>query len=474
LLNLGLMALTGPRVPGLVFLVAVVVLALFVGRGPVLLAGALSALAWNFFFLPPRFTFTIAHAEDATLFITYFVVALVLGQLVARIRAQGDAERRREERSTALYELTREFAEAGSRDEVVWQLVGQVNRVFRAPAAVSLPVGDKLAPHPDSALALSEKELSVSDWAFRHRKTAGRFTDTLPGAGALHLPMATEQKVFGVVAVALTGESLPLVQRDLLEAFARQAALVLDRIELRTAAEQTRLLAESERLGRALLNSISHELRTPLAASASAASALADADAAPHEHRRLLVAEIQEANARLNRIVGNLLDVARLESGKIVPRLDWYDARDLVQTTVRELQRELATHPVKLEIRAEPMLARFDFSLVQHALANLLVNAATHTPPGTPVEVEAQFAEGGVILSVADRGPGISSEMLPRIFDKFFRAPNAPVGGSGLGLTIAKGFVEAQGGTITAANRPGGGAIFSLRLPQSEKCPPVE
>ena len=474
LLNLGLMVLAGPRVPGLVFLLVVVLLALCVGRGPVLLAGALSALAWNFFFLPPRFTFIIERAEDAVLFFTYFVVAIVLGQLVARIRAQGDAERRREERSTALYELTREFAEAGSRDEVVWQLVGQVNRVFHAPAAINLPVGDRLMPYPDSTLTLTEKELSVSDWAFRHKKAAGRFTDNLPGSDALHLPMVTERKIFGVLAVALAGDSLPLAQRDLIEAFARQAALVLDRIELRTATEQTRLLAESERLSRALLNSISHELRTPLAASTSAASALADAEDSPREHRRLLVAEIQEANARLNRVVGNLLDVARLESGKVVPRLDWYDARDVVQTTVRELQRELAAHPVELKLPPEPMLARFDFSLVQHAVANLLVNAATHTPSGTPVQVEAQFADGIMAVSVADRGPGLSDEVLPRIFDKFFRAPDVPTGGSGLGLTIAKGFIEAQGGTIAAANRPGGGAIFSLRLPRTEKPPPVE
>jgi two-component system sensor histidine kinase KdpD len=474
IINLGLMALAGPRVPGLVFLLAVVLLALFVGRGPVLLAGALSALAWNFFFLPPRFTFIISRAEDGVLFVTYFVVALVLGQLVARIRAQGEAERRREERATALYELTREFSEAGSRDEVVWQLLAQVNRVFRAPAAVSFLKNDKLAPHPDSTLILTDKELSVSDWAFRHRKAAGRFTDNLPGAGALHLPVTTEQKTIGVLAVALPEQNLPLAQRDLLETFARQSALVLDRVELRAAAEQTRWLAESERLSRVLLNSISHELRTPLAASTSAASALAQAEAAPPEHRLALIGEIQEANARLNRVVGNLLDVARLESGKIVPRLDWYDARDLVQTAIRELQRELAEHPVKLDLLSEPMLARFDFSLVQHALENLLVNAATHTPTGTPIEVQAQFAEDGLVLSLADRGPGIPPELLGRVFEKFFRGPKAPPGGSGLGLTIAKGFIEAQGGTIAAANRPGGGAIFSLRLPQKEVTPPVQ
>jgi two-component system sensor histidine kinase KdpD len=473
LVNLGLMALAGPRVPGLVFLLAVVLVALFVGRGPVLLAGALSGLVWNLFFLPPRFTLVIERAEDAVLFATHFVVAIVLGQLVARIRAQGAAERRREERVTALYELTRDLAEAASRDEVVWQIVARVGRVFQATAAVALESGGRLTLHPDSTLALSDKDLGVVDWAFRHGKAAGRFTDNLPGTSALLLPLATERRTLGVLGVNLPGTSLPLAQRELLEAFARQTALVLDRIQLRAAAEQSRLLAESERLGRTLLNSISHELRTPLAAITSAASALADADAAPPGHRHALLGEIQEANARLNRIVGNLLEVSRLESGQIRPRLDWHDARDLVQTTVREVRRELGQHPVTLDLPAGPLLVRLDFSLIQQALANLLLNAAMHTPPGTPVEVRTAHEGNALTLSVGDRGPGLPADLLPRVFEKFTRGTVAPVGGSGLGLAIVKGFVEAHGGTVTAGNRPGGGALFTLILPQPESPPPA-
>jgi len=474
LVNLLVMQWSGPRVPGLVFLLAVVLVALKVGRGPVLLAGTLSALTWNFFFLPPRLTFAIANLEDGILCAMYLVVAIVLGQLVARIRAQEQAERRREQRALALYEFTRELAEAGSRDEVVWQLISQVHRVFQAPAGVLLWLHDKLAAHPDGSLTLTEKELGVADWAFRQRKPAGRFTDNVPAAEAFHLPLATERKGFGVLAVKLPDAHLGLAQRDLLETFARHAALLLDRVDLRTAAEQARLLAESERFSRTLLNSISHELRTPLAASTSAASALASASETSPEQRQGLVNEILEANVRLNRVVGNLLDVARLESGKVRPHLDWHDARDLAQTTLRELQRELASRPVALNLPREPVLARLDFSLVQHALGNLLLNAAAHTPAGAPIELTAESAGGQLLLSVADRGPGVSPELLPRIFDKFFRAPNAPPGGSGLGLTIVKGFIEAHGGTVTAANRPGGGVIFTIHLPQPEKPPTVE
>src|SRR6185369_6907001 len=256
---------------------------------------------------------------------------------------------------------------------------------------VALPINNKLIAYPDSSLTLSEKELGVADWAFRQGKAAGRFTDNLPGAEALHLPLATERKTFGVLAVSIPDKNLTFAQRDLLETFARQAALVLDRVELRTAAEQSRLLAESEKFSRTLLNSISHELRTPLAASTSAASALAAADGAAPEQRRALLDEIVEANARLNRVVGNLLDVARLESGKVRPHLDWHDVRDLVQTTLRELQRELASHPIASVLPDAPLLVRLDYSLIQHALGNLLLNAVTHTPAGTPVEVKAEL-----------------------------------------------------------------------------------
>ena len=468
LVNLGIMELAGPRVPGLVFLLMVVLLALFVGRGPMLLAGTLSALVWDFLFLPPRFTFVIERLEDAVLFSTYFVVAVVLGQMVARIRAQEQAERRREARATALYELTHDLSEAVTKDEVVWNLMSQVVRIFNAPTTVCLAVGDKLQAHPDSTLQLSEKEKGVAEWAFHHRKAAGRSTDNLPGAEAWHLPLATERKAFGTLALKPNEKNLTLAQRDLLETFARQAALVLDRMELRQSAEQARLLAESERLGRALLNSISHELRTPLAASTSAASALLEMKEITPELHRTLLDEIQQANTRLNRIVSNLLDVARLESEKISPRLDWHDLRDVVHATLDDLKNEFFEHSVRVELPPEPVLAQIDFSLLQHALANLVLNASTHTPAGSSIELELYLDKREIVIRVSDNGPGIPTEVLPRIFEKFVRAPNAPSGGSGLGLTIVKGFVEAHGGTVTAENRSSGGAMFVIRLPYKE------
>jgi len=474
LLNALLIQFTGPRVPGFVFLLAVVLLALFLGRGPVNCMSSALSLVWDYFFLPPRFTFIINNTEDGILFGLYFVVAIVLGQLVARIRAQELAERQREERSTALYHLTREFAQAGTRDEVVWQLVAEVSRVFQTNAAVVLPGKNLLAMHPDSSFLLTEKELHVAEWAFLNRQAAGKFTDNLPGAESLHLPLMTESAAVGILSVNLAGKTLSLARRDLLEAYARQSALVLDRVALRAAGEQGKLVAESERLSNALLNSISHELRTPLAAIISATSALAEIKKSDGDNlENKMVAEIQEASARLNRLFGNLLDVTRLESGHVRPKLDWCDVGDLVQTTVRLLEHELSGREIKIEIEEKIPLAKLDFTLMQQALSNLLLNVAVHTPAGTPISLQVRHETGWLVLNVADSGPGLSPELLPRIFDKFFRAPNAPAGGSGLGLAIVKGFVEAHGGQITAANRPGGGAIFTIRIPQRE-LPPEE
>ena len=291
----------------------------------------------------------------------------------------------------------------------------------------------------------------------------------MPGSEALHLPLTTERAVLGVLSVKLPDKTLTLAQRDLLETYARQAALVLDRVALRAAAEQSKLVAESERLSNALLNSISHELRTPLAAITSASSHLLESRPGPGEVRDAMVHEIQEATSRLNRLVGNLLDVTRLESGHVRARLDWCDVGDLVNTTVQSLGDELAGRQITVRIDEKLPLARMDFALTQRALSNLLLNAVLHTPPGTPVAVDVRHRDDCLDVAVADSGPGLPPDVLPKVFEKFFRAPSAPAGGTGLGLSIVKGFIEAQGGKVLADNRPGGGAVFTIRFPVSEQ-----
>ncbi len=474
-LNAVLQRWLGYQSLALVYLLSVVILAMFVGRGPTLVAATATALLWNFLFVPPLFTFRIGGPTDVMLFITYFVVALAMGHLAARLRSEQAAERRREQRSTALYLLTRELAQASDFADLLAIVIREVGKAAEAEVALSLPqegAEGALTSYFASTWPLTEKEKSVATWAFLHRQPAGRDTDTLPSAEGLHLPLTAGERALGVLSLRVHGSALLTTERrDLLESFVRQIGLVLDRQRLRDAEQQSKLVAESERLSKALLNSISHEIRTPIAAITSAASSLSEAGGGTG-FQRAMVDEIQEASRRLNRLVGNLLDIARLETGHVKPKLDWCDVADLIQTTLKDLEGELRGHEVSVELGSGLPLVKLDFVLMQQVLGNLLLNAAVHTQPGTPIHIRAAAEPDALVLTVADRGRGLPAEALPFVFDKFYRGPSVPAGGTGLGLAIVKGFVEAQGGQVTAENRPGGGAAFSARLPLS-KAPPV-
>ena len=466
--NFGLHTATGYHALSLTYLLAVVVLGFRVGRLPAVAGAALSAVLWNFLFVPPLYTFRVGTLHDGLMLVMYLVVAVAMGQLTARLRAQERSERVREERATALYLLTRELAEGKNLPELLAVVVRQLRDVFSARVAVLLPDPahpQELLPYPFGTLDLSFKELSVAVWAFRNARPAGRTTDTLPSASGVHFPLTTPSGCLGVVSLEGSGlEHLTPGQRDLLEGFVRQIALVLDRQRLRDAEQEARLLEESERLGTTLLNSVSHELRTPLAAMTSAAEGLAAVGPLSPVQSEW-VRELRLASTRLNRLVRNLLDVARLESGHLQARLDWCDPVDLCQVVVRGVAETMARHPLTVEVPSGLPLIRADFVLMEQALSNLLVNAAHHTPPGTPVELRARVTAGGLEFEVADRGPGIPDRELTRVFERFHRATPAPAGGLGLGLSIVRGFVEANGGRVKAAQRPGGGLVFTLRLP---------
>lgn len=474
--NLFLRDLIGYRAVALNFLLAVVFLTLFVERGAVLAAATVSALLWNFLFVPPRFTFRIGTLEDAMLFGMYFVVAMVVGQLIARIRTQEKAERRREQRATALYLMTRDLAEATGIEEMLQKFVQQVSSVFNGETAIVLARDSKTLsdrPHTASTLKLSDKDMSVAAWVFANQKPAGQFTDNLPSSDVFYLPLTTSREIVGVLGIRLPPKTpLSLDQRNLLEAFARQAALVIDRQRLQAYAESSRVLAESERLGKNLLDSISHEMRTPIAAISSAASSLVALKEKDESVHRKLTDEIQLAALRLNRLVGNLLDIARVESGHLKPKMEWCDVGDLLHMALQGVQRELSAYSVTLKLDPELPLVEMDFVLMEQVLTNLLLNAAHHTPPGTVVDVSAKIQNDELAISIADSGPGLPPDSLDRIFDKFYRVPGSPSGGTGLGLSIVKGFVQAQRGRVTASNHPQGGAVFTVYLPVTEP-PPV-
>ncbi|MBS0662536.1 MAG: sensor histidine kinase KdpD [Verrucomicrobia bacterium] len=450
---------------GLLYLLAVIALSLRVGRGPVLVAGMVSALTWNFLFIPPLFTFVIAKFEDGLMFGTYFVVALIAGQLTARIRAQERHERLREERATALFQLTEALSAARTLDDAVFAALRQADALFAARTALLLGPGPGLTPHFAGSCSLTEKELAVADWAWRNRRKAGRFTDTLPSAEGLHLPLVRDDAAVGVLVVRVERDaSLTLAQRDLAESFATQLALVVEREQLRTASAREQLLAESEKLHRALLDGVSHELKTPLAVLDAALEQFASADAGT---RATLLTEVRTASRRLNRLVNNLLDQTRLESGTLQPRLDWCDAHDLVNAALDGVRDALGAHPLETAVPADLPLFRADFALMEQVIANLLLNAALHTPAATPIFLAAGIdrARSRICFTVADRGPGLPAAMRDRLFQKFQRGDAAKAGGLGLGLSIIRGFVVAQGGEIVAGENPGGGAVFTVYLP---------
>jgi len=453
---------------GLGYLLAVIALSLRVGRGPVLAAGVISALTWNFLFIPPLFTFRIGKLEDGLLFGTYFAVALIAGQLTARIRAQERQERLREERATALLRLIQALGAAATLDDAIFAALRQVDTLFGAESALLLGGDDAaLTPHFAGSFTITEKERSVADWAWRHGRKAGRFTDTLPAARGHHVPLVREGRSLGVLVVRVAPEAaLTLAQRDLIESYASQLALVVEREHLRAASEREKLLAESEKLHRTLLDGVSHELKTPLAVLGAATESLPAADAPTRDR---LVEEIRTATRRLNRLVNNLLDQTRLESGALKPRLDWCDARDLLNAALDGVRDSLGGHPLELAVPPDMPLFRADSALMEQVIANLLLNAALHTPAGTPIFVATGVdrAASRVFVTVADRGPGLPPAMRERLFKKFQRGDAARAGGLGLGLSIIRGFVAAQGGGIVAGENPGGGAVFTVYLPHT-------
>jgi two-component system sensor histidine kinase KdpD len=470
-----LMPNIGYQAVGLTELLAVLLIAVYLGRGPALLAATMSALTWNFLFIEPRFTFDITQVEDVILFLLYFVIALFAGNLTARIRTQERLARYSADRTLALYTLARETATAVNIDDVLRTAVEQIERIFQVDVAVLLPHGTGLAQaaHSCSTVQPDEKEQSVAQWAFEHGKPAGRFTETLPLASAQFFPLLTPNRTVGVIGIwHRRGEHLSADEAALLGTFINQIALVIERELLDEAAQQSAMMRESERLYTTLLNSISHELRTPLASIKGAASGLTRW-IPPESDGTTLVKDIHSASDRLNRLVENLLDMSRLESGRLQVKRDWCDIGEIIGVAVKNFDSCAADHGIDIRVQPDLPLIQVDFVLIEQVLVNLLENACSYSPRGMPIQVSAESDTRLVTITVADRGSGIPPDKLEAVFDKFYRVPGTPTGGTGLGLSISRGLVEAHGGTLSAENSEQGGARFIIQLPLNGSPPPV-
>jgi len=467
----------GYQAVGLTELLAVLLIAAYLGRGPALAAATMSAFSWNYLFIEPRYTFYISQPEDVILFGLYFAIAIFTGNLTARIRSQERQARTNADQSQALYTLAHETATAVTMDDVLHKALSQMEQMFDAEVAILMAEDDRLGtqPYPGSSLALTEKDYSVALWVYQNGIPAGRFTETLPLASAQFLPLRTPSRTVGVIGIRMhQDERTSFEQANLLETFVSQIALVIEREILDARAEQSAMLRESERLFTTLLNSISHELRTPIATIAGAASSLLDpaTSTQPNAHQQL-THDIQSAADRLNRLVENLLDMSRLESERLTLKRDWCDVGEIIGTAVQRLEQHHNTHPIAIVIAPDLPLIQVDFVLIEQVLVNLIDNASAYTPNGTSIEIRVLAQNNQMIIQIADHGAGIPPELLDRIFDKFYRLPGTATGGTGLGLSISRGLIEAHGGTVDAQNRPEGGAVFTIRLPLNGAPPPV-
>ncbi len=472
-----LQELMGFRAISMIYLLAVALSALLIGRGPVLVVATLSALLWDFLFLPPRYTLYVREVADGMMLAMYFVIAIVLGDLTARLRSRERAERRREERASVLYRLTRELSASANLDTAFRAAADQIGGLFRA--AVSFFPADEAnhlpsTPHPaGDPGVVSDKEFGVARWAFDNGRAAGRSTDTLPESAALYLPLRTARGVVGVMGVRLREtRTLLLTERELLETCASQVAAVIERESLLRQAQQAEAADTSERLQRTLFDSVSHELKTPLAVITSASEhLLSPLVARSSETQAALLGEVRTASRRLEHTVNNLLDMSRLESGHLRPKREFCDVRELVESAANIAREQMSEHAIKTEVAGNLPPCRIDYALIETALLNLIFNAGGHGAPQTPIEVSAARHGGELVLQVRDHGPGLPPGAEEILFEKFHRGAGVAAGGLGLGLSIVKRLAEVHDGRVTARNAEEGGAIFEMILPL-ETMPP--
>ena len=452
------------------YLLSVVLAAVFLGRGPAILASVLSVVVFDFFYIPPRGTLAVSDTEYLLTFFGLLAVGLVISYLTSLVRDQAIAAQRREAQTTSLYELGRDLIVTTGLEAVAKTVVTHISQSFSREAAIFLPEDNQLKVFATSpGLTPTDKELAVATWAFEHDQLAGRGTDTLPDATMRCQPLKTTRGMIGVLGIKPTDPDNYLTpdQRRTLDAFANQIALAIESAHLVEQAHQAELLEITDKLQTALLNSISHDLRTPLVTIIGALSSLEDnSPALDEEVRHSLIETAREEADRLNRLVGNLLDMTRLEAGAMRLHREACDVQDLIGSMLKQFGSRLESRPVHVNLQDNLPLVPLDFVLMGQVLVNIIDNALKYSPPGSSIEIQAQVISDQLLISVADQGVGIPSEDLTRVFDKFYRVQRPDsVSGTGLGLSISKGIVESHKGSIQAENRHGGGTIITVKLP---------
>ena len=462
----------------LLFMLAVVAAALLFGRGPAVLAAVINVLAFDFFFVPPQFTFAVSDAQYLFTFIVMLLVGLIVGQLTARLRYQATFASRGEERARRMFEMARDLSAALAPEQVTEIGERYLAAMIPGKSGVLVLDEDETLRPVEATDARPEVDMAIARWCVDRSEPAGTGTDTLPAAGKLYLPLKAPVRTRGVLVVEPLdpGQLMVPEQRRLLETFAALIAIALERVHFVTVAQRTLLDMESERLRNSVLAALSHDLRTPLTALVGLSETLALELARAGNAGEAKALAIRDQARRTARLVDNLLEMARLEAGRINVRRDWQSIEELVGGALAALETTLAGRAIDVDLPADLPLVACDGTLIERVLVNLLENAAKYTPPGAPIRMTARFANGVVEVAIEDRGPGLPAGREQAIFDKFTRGEReSAVPGVGLGLAICRAIVEAHGGTIAARNREGGGARFAFTLPAGESPPvPVE
>ncbi|MGJ5206352.1 DUF4118 domain-containing protein [Bradyrhizobium sp. HKCCYLR20261] len=466
----------------LVFLTAVVSVAARYGLGPSLLASFVSSLCYNFFFLPPLYTFTITDPTNVAAFFFFMLIAMLVSNVAARVRVQADAATQRIRTTEQLYAFSRKLAGTATLDDVLWATAYQAALMLKVRVVLLLPQDGKLtvmAGYPPED-QLDDADLAAASWAFANDRAAGRGSDTLPGAKRLFLPMRTGRGLIGVIGIDddRTGPLLTPDQRRLLDALVDQGALAIERVLLVEDMDKVKRSMEQDRLRSALLTSISHDLKTPLASVLGAASTMRDLATRLSDREKLdLLATVIDESERLNRFIANLLDMTKLESGAIKPNSALHDLGEIVGSALRRAGKILSGHTIALELAADLPMLELDAVLFEQVLFNLLDNAAKYAPAGTTIELRSRRDGAWVVLDVRDEGDGIPPDEVEHVFDKFYRVQKGDQvrPGTGLGLAISRGFVEAMHGRMTAGNRTDrSGAVLTIRLPVPAQVRPLE
>ena len=459
----------------MIYVLGATIAGLRLGRGPGTLSAVASVAAFDFFFVPPRLTFQVSDAQYVVTFLVMLAVTLIIGQLMANVRQQNRVAGARERRTSLLYAMSRELAGTRGYVSMAQVAVRHVAEVFDSTAVVLMPDATGRLHYPaGSPLETSFRaaDLSVAQWVFDHGKDAGLGTDTLPAAPAIYLPLRGAQRTLGVLGVLPANRRRILLpeQRRLLETFAGQIALALERSALGDEAATSRIAAEAESLRNTLLASISHDLRTPLAVITGAASTLARHGATMELSAQQSLAESIEGQAQeMSNLISNVLDLMRLESGRVELSCDTHSVEDLVGTALNRLEPRLRNHPVEIDLPEDLPPVRVDPVLASQVLANLLENAAKYTPAGTRIRIAAVADVPMVRVVVEDEGPGLPPGDPRLLFDKFQRGrEEGAVVGVGLGLSICRAIVSAHGGEISAGPGVRGGARFEFTLPVAE------